>query len=50
MFRRNFENNLKNEIMRNSKFINDMFNLIKVIIDLNNKLYRNYKKAIQLTL
>jgi len=50
MFRRNFKNNLKNEIMRNSKFINDMFNLIKVIIDLNNKLYRNYKKAIQLTL
>jgi hypothetical protein len=26
--------------MRDNKFINDMFNLIEVIIDLNNKLYK----------
>ena len=39
MFRRDLKNNLKNKIIRDSKFINDMFNLIKVIIDFNNKLY-----------
>ncbi len=39
MFRRDFKNNLKNEIMRNDKFISDMFNFIKVVIDLNDKLY-----------
>ncbi len=39
MFRRNFKNNLKNKIMRDGKFISDMFNLIEVVIDLNNKLY-----------
>jgi hypothetical protein len=26
--------------MRNNKFISDVFNLIKVVIDLNNKLYK----------
>jgi len=40
MFRQNFKNNLKNKIMRNNKFINDIFNFIEVIIDLNNKLYK----------
>jgi len=30
--------------MRNNKFISDIFNLIKVVIDFNNKLY---KKAIK---
>ncbi len=44
MFRRNFKNNLKNEIMRDDKFISDMFNFIEVIIDFDNKLY---KKAIK---
>ncbi len=45
MFRRNFKNNFKNEIMRDNKFINDMFNLIEVIIDLNNKLYKRAIKS-----
>jgi hypothetical protein len=40
MFRQNFKNNLKNKIMRNNKFVNDIFNFIEVIIDLNNKLYK----------
>ncbi len=44
MFRQNFKNNLKNEIMRNRRTLNNMFNLIEVIIDLNDKLY---KKAIK---
>ena len=33
MFRQNFKNNLKNEIMRDNKFISDMFDLIEVVID-----------------
>ncbi len=44
MFRRNFKNNLKNEIIRNEKHINNIFNFIEVIIDFNDKLY---KKAIK---
>jgi len=44
MFRQNLKNNLKNKIMRNKFFFNDIFNFIKVVIDLNNKLY---KKAIK---
>ncbi len=44
MFRRNLKNNLKDEIMRNEKRINDMFNLIKVVIDFNNKLYKRAMK------
>ncbi len=44
MFRRNFKNNLKNEIMRDKKILNDMFNLIEITINLNDKLY---KKAIK---
>jgi len=39
MFRQNLKNNLKNEIMRNEKRISDMFDLIKVVIDLDDKLY-----------
>ncbi len=39
MFRQDFKNNLKNKIMRDNKFISDMFNLIEVVIDLNDKLY-----------
>jgi len=40
MFRQDFKNNLKNKIMRNKKFINDMFDLIEVIIDFDDKLYK----------
>ncbi len=40
MFWRNFKNNLKNEIMRDNKFINDMFDLIEVFINFDNKLYK----------
>ncbi len=39
MFRQDLKENLKNEIMRNEKRINDMFNLIEIVIDFNNKLY-----------
>ena len=40
MFRRDFKNNLKNEIMRNDKSISDMFDLIEVVIDFDDKLYK----------
>ncbi len=40
MFRRNLKDNLKDEIMRDGKFINDMFDLIEVAIDLDDKLYK----------
>ncbi len=44
MFRQNLKNNLKNEIMRNEKRISDMFNLIEVIIDFDDKLYKRAMK------
>ncbi len=44
MFWRNFKNNLKNEIMRDGKFINDMFDLIEVVIDFDDKLYERAMK------
>ncbi len=44
MFRRNFKNNLKNEIMYNDKFINDIFDLIEVVIDFDDKLYKRIMK------
>ena len=44
MFRQNFKNNLKNEIMRDNKFISDIFNLIEVVIDFNDKLYKRIMK------
>ncbi len=44
MFRRDFKNNLKNEIMRDEKILNDIFNLIEVIIDLDDKLYKKIIK------
>ncbi len=44
MFQRDFKNNLKNEIMRNEKILNDMFNLIEVVIDFNDKLYKKVMK------
>ncbi len=44
MFRRNLKNNLKDEIMRNDKFINDIFDFIEVVIDFDNKLYKRVIK------
>ncbi len=44
MFRRNLKNNLKNEIMRDKKTFNDMFDLIEVVIDFNDKLYKKVIK------
>ncbi len=44
MFRRDLKNNLKNEIMRDERTLNDMFDLIEVIIDLNDKLYERVMK------
>ena len=44
MFRRNLKNNLKNEIMCDNKFISDIFNLIEVVIDFDDKLYKKIMK------
>ncbi len=44
MFRQNLKNNLKNEIMRNDKFINDIFDFIEVVIDFDDKLYKRIIK------
>jgi len=44
MFRQNFKNNLKDEIMRDGKFIDDMFDLIEVVIDFDDKLYKRAMK------
>jgi len=44
MFRRDLKNNLKDEIMHNGKFISDMFDLIEVAIDLDDKLYERAMK------
>ncbi len=44
MFRQDFKNNFKNKIMRNNKFINDMFDFIEVIIDFDDKLYKKVMK------
>ncbi len=44
MFRQNLKNNLKNEIMRDNKFISDMFNFIEVVIDFDDKLYKKIMK------
>jgi len=44
MFRQDFKNNLKNEIMRDDKFINDMFDLIEIVIDFDDKLYEKIMK------
>ena len=46
MFRRDFKNNLKDEIMRDERRINDMYNLIEVVIDFNDKLYEKAIKKI----
>ncbi len=39
MFRQDLKNNFKNEIMCDNKFINDMFHLIEIVIDFDDKLY-----------
>ncbi len=44
MFRQDFKNNLKNKIICDNKFINDMFDLIKVVIDFDDKLYKTIMK------
>ncbi len=44
MFQQNLKNNLKNEIMRDEKTFNDMFDLIEVVIDFDNKLYKRIIK------
>ncbi len=44
MFRQDFKNNLKNEIMRDNKFIGDIFDLIEVVIDFDDKLYKKAMK------
>ncbi len=44
MFQRDLKNNLKNKIMRNEKTFNDMFNLIEIIIDFDDKLYKRAMK------
>jgi len=44
MFRQDLKDNLKNEIMRDGRSISDMFDLIEVVIDLDNKLYKRAMK------
>jgi hypothetical protein len=44
MFRRDLKNNLKDEIMRDGRSISDMFDLIEVAIDLDDKLYKRAMK------
>ncbi len=44
IFRRNLKNNFKNEIMRDDKFISDMFDFIEVAIDFDDKLYKRAMK------
>jgi hypothetical protein len=44
MFRQDLKINLKNKIMCDNKFINDIFDFIKIAIDLNNKLYKKIIK------
>jgi ribosomal protein S14 len=44
MFRRDLKNNLKDELMRDGKSISDMFDLIMIAIDLDDKLYERAMK------
>jgi len=44
MFQQDLKNNLKNKIMRDKKILNDMFDLIEVVIDFNDKLYKKAMK------
>ncbi len=40
MFRQDLKNNLKNKIMRNRRIFSNIFDFIKVVINLDNKLYK----------
>ncbi len=44
MFRRDLKDNLKNEIMRDERTFSDMFDLIEVVIDFDDKLYKRVMK------
>jgi len=44
MFRRGLKDNLKDELMRDGKSISDMFDLIMIAIDLDDKLYERAMK------
>jgi len=44
MFRRGLKDNLKDEIMRDDKSISDMFDLIEVAINFDDKLYKRAMK------
>jgi hypothetical protein len=44
MFRRDLKNNLKDELMRDERSISDMFDLIMIAIDLDDKLYERAMK------
>jgi hypothetical protein len=44
MFRRDLKNNLKKKIMCDNKIISDMFNLIEIVINLDDKLYKRVMK------
>ncbi len=43
-FQQDFKDNLKNKTMHNEKFISDIFDLIEVVIDFDNKLYEKVMK------
>ena len=44
IFRRKFKNNVKNELMRNKRKINDLKILMKTAIDLDDRLYEQIMK------
>ncbi len=44
IFRQDLKNNLKDKIMRDGKFISDMFDFIEVVIDFDDKLYERAMK------
>jgi len=44
MFRRGLKDNLKDELMRDGRSISDMFDLIMIAIDLDDKLYERAMK------
>ncbi len=44
MFRRGLKDNLKDELMRDSRSISDMFDLIMIAINLDDKLYERAMK------
>ncbi len=44
MFRRELKNNVKNEMMRDEKFIEDLSIMIEMTIDLDDKLYEQVMK------